>query len=168
MTTSEDGLVDRFKHVFRDHPAAVTLITAITPDGPVGLTASSVSSVAIDPPAVSFSVTRATGTAGALLRADNLQIHFLTPEHAATATEFATSGGDRYADGQGWTFDADGAPRLAGVRNRLTGSIIDTVSVGGSVLVVAQIHSAEIGVAGRPLLYADRVFHAFDPVHAAI
>lgn len=168
MTSSDDGLVDRFKHVFRDHPAAVTLITAVTPEGHVGLTASSVSSVAIDPPAVSFSVTRATGTAGALLHADNLQIHFLTPQHAATATQFATSGGDRFAEGQGWTYDENRVPRLAGVRNRLTGTIIDTVSVGGSVLVVAEITSADLGEAAQPLLYADRVFHAFDVEQAAL
>src|SRR5690625_7876858 len=43
--------------------AAVTLISAATPQGLVGLTASSLASVAVDPPAVSFSVTRATGTA---------------------------------------------------------------------------------------------------------
>src|SRR5690606_34921193 len=98
MSSSEPGPAARFKHVFRDHPLAVTIITAITPGGPVGLTASSVSSVAVDPPAVSFSVTRATGTAGALLRADNLQIHFVAPEHVATAGAFARTGGERLVD----------------------------------------------------------------------
>lgn len=161
-------LVDRFKVAFRDHPLAVTLITATTPDGPVGLTASSVSSVAIDPPSVSFSVTRATGTAGALLRAENVQIHFLAPEHVETARQFAFTGGERFTDSQGWSRDADGALQLAGSRGRLTGSIRDTVSVGGSVLVVAEIDGVEAGSAAQPLVYSDRVFHAFDADHSPL
>jgi len=161
-------LVDRFKLAFRDHPLAVTLITAETPEGPVGLTASSVSSVAIDPPAVSFSVTRATGTAGALLRADNLQIHFLAPEHVETARQFSFTGGERFTDVQGWSHDDAGALQLAGSRGRLTGTIRDTVSVGGSVLVVAEIDGVEPGSAAKPLIYSARTFHAFDADHAAL
>lgn len=157
------ALADAFRSVFRHHPLAVTLITAATSDGPVGLTASSVSSVALDPPALSFSVTRATGTAGALLGADNLQVHFLTPDHLDTAEQFARSGGERFVDGQGWSFEPDGAPRLAGARARLSGRIIDTVSVGGSVLVVAEITGVDGVEHGDPLLYVDRRFHRFDP-----
>ncbi|HLS93058.1 MAG TPA: flavin reductase family protein [Microbacterium sp.] len=168
MSSSEPGLADRFKHVFRDHPLAVTIITAITPEGPVGLTASSVSSVAVDPPAVSFSVTRATGTAGALLRADNLQIHFVAPEHVATAGEFARTGGERFVDGQGWSFDADGRPHLAQARARLEGYIHDTITVGSSVLVVAEITDAVVGDDAEPLLYANRRFHRFDAEATAL
>ena len=62
-----DALVRDYKEAFRHHPAGVALITAATATGPVGLTASSVASVALDPTALVFSVTRATGSAGALL-----------------------------------------------------------------------------------------------------
>ncbi|WP_110589371.1 flavin reductase family protein [Microbacterium suaedae] len=168
MQENAPTLADDFKTVFRYHPLAVTLVTAVTPDGPVGLTASSVSSVAVDPPALSFSVTRATGTAGALLGADNLQVHFLTPDHLDTAGQFARSGGERFVDGQGWSFDPDGAPRLAGTRARLTGRIIDTVAVGGSVLVVAEVTGVDAGAQDDPLLYVDRRFHRFDPEHAGL
>lgn len=154
------SIADRFKDVFRAHPAAVTLVTAMTDEGPVGHTASSVSSVAVDPAAISFSVTRATGTAGALLGADNLQVHFLTPDHQPTALQFATSGGERFTPEQGWTFD-DGAPRLAGSRARLAGRIAHTLPVGGSVLIVAEITGVETAVGGTPLLYADREFVPF-------
>ncbi|WP_221583912.1 flavin reductase family protein [Microbacterium sp. G2-8] len=152
-----------FKSIFRVHPAGVTIITAMTDDGPVGLTASSVASVAVDPPAISFSVTRATGTAGALLRADELQVHFLAPEHVATASQFAVSGGERFTPEQGWTFDEDGAPRLAGARARLRGETRDTLRVGGSVLVIAEVTGIEAGEDAHPLLFADRTFYDFDP-----
>lgn len=166
MQDDVSSLGDGLKVVFRDHPAAVTLITAVTPDGPVGLTASSLASVAVDPPAVSFSVTRATGTAGRLLGADNLQVHFLADAHVDVAGQFAVSGGERFTARQGWSFDTDGAPRLAGARARFSARIADTVSVGGSVLVVAEVLSIDPGEPSPPLLYSDRTFHAFDPQHA--
>ena len=168
MQFDDSDLGDGLKVVFRDHPAAVTLITAITPAGPVGLTASSLASVAVDPPAVSFSVTRATGTAGALLGASTIQVHFLTNRHAEVARQFAVTGGDRFTDGQGWSSDADGAPRLAGARARFVARIVETVPVGGSVLVVAEVTAIETAETAPPLLYADRVFFTADPGHAPL
>ena len=49
-TTVPSGITDAYKSAFRGHPAGVAVITAEGPDGPTGLTASSVASVAIDPP----------------------------------------------------------------------------------------------------------------------
>ncbi|MBP2436040.1 flavin reductase family protein [Microbacterium amylolyticum] len=151
-------LGDLFKAVFRDHPAAVTVITAITADGPVGLTASSVASVAVDPPALSFSVTRSTGSAGGLLGAERLQVHFVTPEHAGVAMSFARSGDERFTPEQGWSFDADGSPRLDGARARVAGKIAGTIPVGSSMLVVLEVDEIDDGEPGEPLVFADRTF----------
>lgn len=85
----------QFRDVFRGHPAGVTLISAIVDGRPVGLTASSVSSLSLDPLSVSFSFMKDTGSAGELLRADSVLIHFLTQEQADVAATFAapTGGG---------------------------------------------------------------------------
>lgn len=162
MQSNEADLGEAFKSVFRVHPAAVTIITARTPEGPVGLTASSVSSVAAVPPAVSFSVTRATGTAGAILAADNLSIHFLTPAHAATARAFAVSGQPRFTPEQGWSFDENGNATLAGSRATLRGRIRDTVRVSDSALVIADVVEVTSPVDGAALLYENRIFYGFD------
>lgn len=162
MQSNEADLGEAFKGVFRVHPAAVTIITASTPAGQVGLTASSVSSVAAVPPAVSFSVTRATGTAGAILAADNLSIHFLTPEHADIAREFAVSGGERFTPRQGWSFDDAGNATLAGSRATLRGRIRDSVRVSDSALVIADIVEVSPAVDAAALLYENRVFYNFD------
>ncbi|MFA5607204.1 MAG: flavin reductase, partial [Leucobacter sp.] len=49
MTTERKTGADALKQAFREHPTGVALITAQSEDGPVGLTASSVASVGIDP-----------------------------------------------------------------------------------------------------------------------
>lgn len=159
-TTGADAL----KTAFRHHPAGVALITAQTPDGPVGLTASSVSSVGIDPPALSFSVTRATGSAGGLLHADSYVVHLLDARHAGIAAVFAVSGTDRFTPEQGWAELVTGEPYLPDTRVALRCRTLHSLEVGSSVIVVAEILGAVFGEVSDPMVHIDRKFHALSDV----
>lgn len=159
------GALDSFaagealKRAFREHPAGVSIITALTPEGPVGLTASSVSSVAVDPPALSFSVTRATGSAGGILHADTFVVHLLDSRHATLAQTFAISGTERFTTEQGWSTLPTGEPYLADTRAALRCRALHTLEVGSSVIVVAGVLDAHFGNAAAPMSYVDRAFH---------
>ena len=67
-TTAGSGLlVSAFRDAFRHHPTGVAVVTARDDAGaPVGLTASSVASVSLTPPALVLSVSHRTSAAGAL------------------------------------------------------------------------------------------------------
>ena len=148
------------KSAFRGHPAGVTIITAMSPSGPVGLTASSVASVAVDPAAIVFSVTRATGSAGAILAADSFVVHLIDDEHSALAQSFAVSGAERFTPEQGWSVLPTGEPYLPAARVALRCRPIQAVPVGSSTVVIAEVVEVAEGRAGRPLVYVDRRFHA--------
>lgn len=90
--SSQAALAEEFKTAFREHPAAVAIIAGQTAIGPVGLTASSISSVAVDPATLSFSVTRATGSAGGLLEAGDVTVNLLGLGQEQLALDFARSG----------------------------------------------------------------------------
>ena len=156
---------DAFKAAFRDHPAGVALITGTTPHGPVGLTASSVASVSAEPAALSFSVTRATGSAGALLAVDSVVVHFLGSQHVDVARAFARSGQPRFTPEQGWSQLATGEPWLADSPAALRCRTLHVVQVGGSSLVVAEVLDVFLGDQAPSLVYRDRRFHRLD--HAA-
>lgn len=158
---------ERLKDAFRTHPAGVAIITASTPVGPVGLTASSVASVAVDPAAIVFSVTRATGSAGAILGADTFVVHLIDDEHSALAQSFAVSGSERFTAEQGWSELDTGEPYLASARAALRCRALQTVAVGSSTVVIAEVLDVIAGPQGRPLVYLDRRFHALphDPHH---
>ena len=149
-------IADSFKAVFRHHPSAVALITASTERGPVGLTASSVASVALDPPALSFSVTRATGSAGGLLNAATFVVHLLADTQVEVAEAFAHSGRARFTAEQGWSRLETGEPYLPDARAALRGRALHIVPVGSSSLVIAEILDVHVGPAAPPLLYQDR------------
>lgn len=153
---------DGFKAAFRGHPAGIALITGRTAEGPVGLTASSVASVSADPPALSFSVTRATGSAGALLAADTILVHFLAAHHVDVARAFARSGEPRFTREQGWSALESGEPLLRDARAALRCRITRTVPVGGSSLVVAQVLEVLLGPPAPSLVYHDRRFHRIE------
>lgn len=154
------------KAAFRTHPAGIAIITASTPIGPVGLTASSVASVAVDPAAIVFSVTRATGSAGAILSADTFLVHLIDAEHAELAKNFAVSGADRFTPEQGWSTLPTGEPHLAGARVALRCRAIQTVGVGSSTVVIAEVLDVLHGTVGTPVVYVDREFHALPGVTA--
>lgn len=155
-------LATNFKNAFRYHPAGVALITASTPEGPVGLTASSVASVAVDPAALVFSVTRTTGSAGLILAAASFLVHLLDAEHAPIAQQFAVSGGERFTEAQGWATLATGEPHLASARSALRARTLQQIPVGDSMLVVAEVLEIHTGpedpAASAPMAYRDRAF----------
>ncbi len=146
------------RRAFRMHPAGVALITAATATGPVGLTASSVASVAVDPPALSFSVTRSTGSAGALLGTRTFAVHFLGEHHARLAHAFARSGEPRFTPEQNWSRLATGEPVLADAPAVLRCRALHRLPVGSSTLVIAEVLDVAIGDEAPPLLYRNHRF----------
>lgn len=159
MAQDAATMVDQFKAAFRRHPAGVAVITAEGPDGPVGLTASSVASVSVDPPVLVFSVTTSTGSAGSILNAPTCVVHLLRSENVEIARSFAVSGAPRFVEEQGWTTRTTGEPFLPDAAVMLRCTIVETVPVGASTLVIAQVLDIDEGVDGSPLVYHDRSFH---------
>lgn len=153
-----DEVADRFKTAFREHPAGIALITANTPEGPAGLTASSVASVGLDPVSLTFSVTRATGSAGALLDAESFVVHLLDARHIQIAKEFAVSGGERFTEEQGWETLETGEPYLPGVRAALRCRALQVTPVGASSAVIAEVLDVIPGESDEALVYIDRTF----------
>lgn len=147
-----------FKEAFRLHPAGVAVVSGSTPEGPVGLTLSSVASVSADPAVLSFSVTRATGSAGGILTAGTFVVNLLTEGQAEVAKSFAITGAERFTKEQGWSTLPSGEPYLPEAAAALKCTIRETVPVGPSVLVLANVLDIKIGTQNSPLMFRDRTF----------
>ncbi|WP_371030863.1 flavin reductase family protein [Pseudoclavibacter sp. JSM 162008] len=160
--SAQAALADEFKTAFREHPAAVAIIAGQTATGPVGLTASSVSSVAVDPATLSFSVTRATGSAGGLLEAGDITVNLLSLDQETLALDFARSGAPRFTPEQGWEHFPTGEPYLPQARETLRCRIASTVKVGGSTIVLAEVLEVLHGSSTPPLMYQNRRFGRLD------
>lgn len=157
MTSSpsrpDQDVISAFRDVFRGHPAGVTLITATVEGVPVGITATSVSSLSLDPLAVSFSFMKSTGAAGALLRAESLLVHFLSDAQAEVAAAGAASGKGKFDPALGWCTAESGEPYLPGVRATMRVKVVDTARSGDATLVAAQVLGVWPGVEASALMY---------------
>ena len=120
---SDPRLTEGFKSAFGQHPAGIAIITAAGPEGPVGLTASSVSSISADPPILGFSLQAKRGSAAVVASADSFIVHFLDSDNVELARSFAISGAPRFGEDMAWETLPTGEPRLTGVRRVLPGEV---------------------------------------------
>ncbi|BBH70954.1 flavin oxidoreductase [Actinoplanes sp. OR16] len=157
MFHTDIDVTELFKAAFRRYPTGVAVITAAGPDGPVGLTASSVASVSVAPPALSFSV-MGTRSARAIVEAPSFAVNLLGPGHAALAHDFARADRPRFTPEQGWDVLPTGEPMLPGALAALRGTPLHLVPVGDSTVVVAAVLEVVLGTGSGRLVHHDREF----------
>lgn len=152
----------KFKSAFRMHPSGVAIVSAAGPQGPVGLTLSSVASVAADPPMLSFSITAASTSAATMLAAPSIMVNLLRRENLDVARAFATVGAPRFTPDEGWVVRRTGEPYLSTAAVALRCAVDQVISAGTSQLVVATVLDVDLLKPGEPLLYYDRTFYTLD------
>jgi flavin reductase (DIM6/NTAB) family NADH-FMN oxidoreductase RutF len=154
-------LTDAYKAAFRGHPAGVAVITADTEHGPTGLTASSVASVAIDPPVLVFSLSTNSGSAGAVLAAPVFVVHLMSTSGVALARRFASTGSPTTDEDGVWERLPSGDWYLPAASTALRCRPLSTTPIGSSTVVVAEVLDIVTGLAeGEPLVYHNREFHS--------
>ena len=145
----EPGL---FRAVLRRHAAGVVVITAPGPR-PAGFTATSFTSVSLDPPLVSFCLDRNASSWPAVAVASHIAVHVLAEHQEHLARTFATSGVDRFAATR-WRPGPFDVPLLDGAQAVLVCRIADRVAAGDHAIVLAEPVTAEhIDQDASPLLY---------------
>ncbi|MFP1624678.1 flavin reductase family protein [Streptomyces sp. 5K101] len=150
---------DLLKSVFRQHAAGVAVITA-QGERPVGFTATSLTSVAADPPLVSFGVGTASSSWPAVAEAEYVGVHILGEHQQELAATFARSGADRFAPPTRWRPGPEGVPVLDGVVAWLVARVVARVPAGDHRLVIAEVATGDPAGGGRPLLYHQGRFTA--------
>lgn len=145
---------DLFRTLLRRHAAGVVVITAPGASRPAGFTATSFTSVSLDPPLVSFCLDRRSSSWPALQAAGHVGVHVLTEGQEEVARRFATSGIDRFAEPLNWRRGAHEVPVLSGVLAVLVCRVVERVPAGDHAIVLAQPVQGE-HAEGVPLLYHD-------------
>ncbi|WP_457966983.1 flavin reductase family protein [Arthrobacter sp. D1-29] len=159
----------KFRAAFRNHPGGVSVITADAGDGPVGLTATSVISVSLEPPLVVFSVSELSSSTPTILKSDTVVIHMLSVGQLDIAKLCSTSGIDRFADTSIWSRLVTGEPFFHAAPAWIRGKIVSTMAAGGSTVIAVQALQAlapdpdTVGVidqeSEQPLVYHNRTWH---------
>ncbi|MFJ4468493.1 flavin reductase family protein [Streptomyces sp. NPDC089424] len=151
---------DLFRAVFRRHAAGVAVITARGDTGPVGFTATSLTSVSAKPPLLSFGAGTGSSSWAAISAARHVGVHILGEHQRELAATFARSGADRFAAPTAWREGPEGVPVLEGVLAWTVCRVHARVPAGDHCLVVAEVVGGDLNGEGRPLLYHQGRFTA--------
>ncbi|WP_207619753.1 flavin reductase family protein [Nocardioides sp. IC4_145] len=142
LTTNQDLDPRRLREAFGIFPTGVVAVAAEVDGEPVGLAASSFTSVSLDPPLVSFSVANTSKTWPTLRRATHLGVTILASHQGTVCRQLAGPVQQRF-DGIGLRTTEDGAVLLDEGLARFDCSIHDEVVAGDHTLVLLRLHAVE-------------------------
>jgi 3-hydroxy-9,10-secoandrosta-1,3,5(10)-triene-9,17-dione monooxygenase reductase component len=128
----------------------VALVTADAGGTPLGLVVSSLASVSLRPPLVSFHPSLDSFTWARMRRTGRFGVNVLAESHAGYVRAAARPGADRFA-GLAWTRTPAGVPRLDGAIAYLECAIETEYAAGDHSIVVGRVERAETA-SGPPLL----------------
>ena len=164
LRTNQDLDPGRLREVFGIFPSGVVAVAALINGAPVGLVASSFTSVSLDPPLVSFSIANTSKTWPDLRRASHLGVTILADHHPTVARQLAGAVERRF-DGLTLTATDDGAVTLDDGLAHIDTTIHREVLAGDHTIVLLQLHAARHNGQDSP---SPLVFHRsrFGRLHA--
>jgi flavin reductase (DIM6/NTAB) family NADH-FMN oxidoreductase RutF len=138
-------------------PSGVTAVCAMVDGAPVGMAASSFTSVSIDPPLVSVCVAETSSTWPILRRAERLGISVLGEGHELAARQLSAKTGDRFA-GLGLEVDDAGSVFIEGSTAWLDCSIDGELPAGDHSIALLRIHGLTPFLDIAPLVFHGSTF----------
>ena len=159
-----DGIVPDATNarLFRDalgrFATGVTVVTIAGPDGPMGFTANSFSSLSLDPALVLWSPAKAALRYPFYATAKHYAIHVLGQDHADLPARFSRGG--LGFEGLDWQTNAEGVPVLPGVLARFDCAQHATHDGGDHLIIVGQVLRLALEE-GEPLVFANGRFGGF-------
>jgi flavin reductase (DIM6/NTAB) family NADH-FMN oxidoreductase RutF len=142
------------RRVLGTYPTGVAAIAAFVSGRPVGMAASSFTSVSLRPPLVSVCIAHTSTTWPQLSDATRLGVNVLSAEQHHAGRQMSSRQGDRFR-GLTWRVTELGAVLIDGANAWLECSIDRTIRAGDHDIVVLRVHDLEADHERTPL-----VFHA--------
>lgn len=145
-----------FRAAMRKLAGAVSVLSVGQGEARTGLTATSVSSLSVDPPTLLVSVNRTASASASLLAEQAFAINVLRPHHQALADRFAgrhgVSGAARY-EGAEWSRLATGAPVLTDALAVFDCELEDAIERHTHLIIIGRVVASRVTEGADPLLY---------------
>jgi flavin reductase (DIM6/NTAB) family NADH-FMN oxidoreductase RutF len=162
VTTAPETLDPaELRRVFGAFPSGVTAIAALINGVPVGIAASSFTSVSLDPPLVSICVANTSTTWPLLRGAPRFGVSVLAADQAEAGRQLAGRNSDRFAN-LDWRATPDGAVLLERASAWLHCSTHVVYPGGDHDIVVLRVHDLDADHAIRPLVFHASKFHRLE------
>ncbi|WP_329110309.1 flavin reductase family protein [Micromonospora sp. NBC_01699] len=140
------------RRVFSAFPTGVVAIAALTGGVPMGIVASSFTSVSLDPPIVSLCVAHTSTTWPVLRAARRYGISVLSADQEQACRQLSGRGVDRFAE-LGWRASGEGAVFLDGASAWLECTPFEQVTAGDHDIILLRVHDLGGDAEISPLVF---------------
>lgn len=130
------------RNAFGRFATGVTVVTAASPEGPVGMTVNSFSSVSLDPPLVLWAAEKTSHRAPYFEAAENFAIHVLHAEQEKLCMGFAKEA--HAFDGLDWHESKEGVPLINNCLARFECTKHAAYEGGDHVILLGRVAKAEM------------------------
>ena len=86
-----------FRRVLGHFATGVSVLTAVRPGGPVGMTCNALTSVSLEPPLIAVCPAKSSETWPEIRAAGRFVVNLMNSDHQEAVLRFARKGGDRFA-----------------------------------------------------------------------
>jgi flavin reductase (DIM6/NTAB) family NADH-FMN oxidoreductase RutF len=147
---------DLFRVAMRNLAGGVSVVTAGRGEARTGLTATSVTSLSVDPPSLLVCIKRTSPTLATIAAELAFGVSVLSDSHTGLAERFSGRGGvlgaARYS-GASWLTLATGAPLLADALAAIDCTLDGFIDWHSHVVVIGRVCAIRLGCGNRPLVY---------------
>lgn len=148
-----------YRRVLSHLPTGVTVITAQGRNGPIGMTANSVTSVSLDPPLILFCPAKSSTTWPGIRAAGNWCVNILAGHHEELTRRFALKGADRFVAVP--HSPRSGGPGLDEAVAWIDCGLQDEHDAGDHTIVVAEVLGLEAISNLDPLIFFRGTYGTF-------
>jgi len=163
MSDAGDGLTGQFRRAMRRVAATVNVIS-ITVDGrPLGITATAVSSLSMEPPSLLACINRAAAVHASMADMANFRVNILHRDQEDIARMFAEKSGEARRFAEGWELYPDMPPRLIDAQASILCRRIDHHQFGTHSIFIGVLEDVCVREDVSPLLYWNGQYGAINP-----
>lgn len=151
--TGDECLADQFRRAMRRVAATVNVISLNVHGRPLGITATAVSSLSLEPPSLLACINRAAAVHASMADMANFRVNILHRDQEEIARMFADRGQEERRFAAGWERHADAPPRLIDAQASILCRRIDHHQFGTHSIFIGVIEDVCVREDVSPLLY---------------
>jgi flavin reductase (DIM6/NTAB) family NADH-FMN oxidoreductase RutF len=140
------------RDAFGTFPSSVSVLATVIDGVPIGMTASTLTPVSLDPPLVSVCVARESTTWPVLSGGETIGVSVLAEHHSTVARSMSVKAADRFV-GVAWHQQRSSAAYIDGAVLYLETKIHDVVEAGDHVIVLLALTDVRPGDGVAPIVF---------------
>lgn len=162
MTGDDQGVIDQFRRAMRRVAATVNVISVSVHGRPLGITATAVSSLSMEPPSLLACINRAAAVHASMADMADFRVNILHRDQEEIARMFADRRMEELRFADGWELTDGEPPRLIDAQASILCRRIAHHEFGTHSIFIGVIEDVAVREDVSPLLYWDGRYGAVD------